>query len=158
MVDHLPYLSWSHLLLQLLSSSDQILLRYIPFAFLIEVLENALDVVFGISFAGTIGHHLDELFECYFTAVVGVEYWHGDVDEWSAWLVSSEISDSFTDIHGGEHAVVVIVEKIEDLFENFDVSDWTLCDHVFFGIEIDIFFNSGARFLSPLFGSLSLVC
>jgi len=158
MIYHLSNLSWSHFFLQFLSSSNQILLRYIPFSFLVEVLENTLDVIISIRFAGTISHHLDKLFEGYFTAIISIKYWHCDVDKWSAGLVSSKISDCFTDIHRSEHTVVVIVKKIEHLLENFDVSDWTLCDHIFFGIEIDILFNSHARFLSSFFRSLSFVC
>lgn len=120
---HLLYLGWAHLLPQLLSCRQQVLLADIPLPVLVEVLENALDVFISIALVGLLSHHFDEFSECDFTAVVGIEATHSHIDERPAGFVASVIADGLSEVHGSEHTVVIIIEMVEHLFEYFDVPD-----------------------------------
>ena len=71
--NHLLDFSCCHLLIQLLCSSQQILLRDESLVILIEVLEDSLDVLNGIGLAGMLGHQLHEFLEGYLTSIVSIE-------------------------------------------------------------------------------------
>ena len=121
--NHLLYLGWSDLLVELLGCRDDIFGTDEPFALLVEILEDTLDIFVGVGLVGTLGHEFDELLETDFTAIIRVEITHSDVDEGTSWLISSIVPDGFSEVHGGEHAIIVVVEVVENLFEYFDVSE-----------------------------------
>ena len=124
--------------MQLFSHLQQILLGNEPFIVLIDVLEDSLDIFDRVVLAGLLGHQLDEFLETDLTSIVGVEHRHRHVDEGSSWLVATVLPDGFSQIQGCEHAIMVVVQKVKDLFVDLDVSDCAFCDDEFFGVEVDV--------------------
>jgi len=121
-------------------------------------LEDALDVLLSVRLARPLGHQLHEFLKSNLTAIVGVEDRHGDVDKRTARLVSAVLPDGFAEVHGGEHAVVIFVEVVEDLLEHFHVSQRALSYHVLLGVEIHVFLGAEAGTLgSSLLRSARLV-
>ena len=154
---HLLYFSCTHFFFEFLCCGQEVFFGNEALVILIKVLEDSFDVLFSIIAARFLCHQFDELFEGNLTAIIGVEDWHGHIDEWSSRVISSKLSDRFTEIHGGEHAVVVFVEEIKDLLEDLDIPYWTLGHHVLFWIEIYIFLSSKAWLLSTFFRGMRFV-
>ena len=106
---HLSDLLWSYLLSQLLSCRHQVLLGYIPFSILIEILENSLNILLSIRLARSYCHQLHKLLESDLTSIVSIENRHCNVHKRSARFVSAIISDSLTKIHRSQHAVKIVI-------------------------------------------------
>ena len=150
MVYHLLHLGWSYLLSQFLGSRQQVLLRNEAFAVLVEVLKDTADVLLSIGVARSDRHQFDELLEGDLAAVVCVEDRHGHVDEGPSRLVAAVVADGLTQVHGSQHAVVVVVQEVEDLLEDLNIVDGALSDHVLLGVEGDIALHAEGRVLSLL--------
>jgi hypothetical protein len=56
-----------------------------------------------------LSHQFHEFFEGDFTSVVRIEHRHSNIDKGSSGLIPSILSDGFTQIHGSEHAIVIII-------------------------------------------------
>jgi hypothetical protein len=156
-VYHVLYVLLRQLLPQLLSRTQQVLLRYVTLPVLVEVLKNTLYIFVSVRLAGSLDHEFYKFLESDLTSVVRVEDGHGDVDEGSARFVPSEVPNGLAQVHGGEHAVVIVIEEIEHLLEDLYFVDRAFCDHELFGVKGDIAFASETGFHSPLFRSLCLV-
>lgn len=141
MTDHVLDFCHGYLLMKLFSHLHQVLLWNVTLIILIDVLKDSLNVLNRVVLAWLLSHQLHKLFETNLSPSVSIENWHCNIDESSSWFVSSVLSDGLSKIKRSEHTVVVVIEEIEDLLEDLDISNRALCHDILFGIEVDIFFG-----------------
>lgn len=119
--------------------------------FFVNIFKDSFNVFYSVILIWFLGHEFDELFEADLTSIIGIKYWHRDVNKSSSGFVST-LSQIFSQVKWSQHAIMIFVKEIKDLLEDFNVSDWALCDNKLFGIEVDIFSDFGEA------ASLSALC
>lgn len=155
--DHLSDFSRSHIFFELLRTGNQILRGDETFIVLINITKNSFYLIFSILVTWMSGHQFDKLFETNLTALVGIEVGHCDVDKTSGWVVSSIIFDSFTEVKGSQHAVMIVVQVVEYLLVQLNILLVCFGGGKLCGVEIYISFRISKTAFHFLFGCYSSI-
>ena len=134
--DHLSGLCQSQVFMQLFCCSNEVLFWNVPLILIIKITEYSVNIIISISFARFLGHEFDELPEGYLTTIINVKYWHCNINERSSRLVSTVFPNCSSQIQRCQHAIMVIIQKIKNMFKNLNIMLWTLSNDVFFWIEL----------------------
>lgn len=124
--------------MQLFSHLHQVFLWNVTLIIFINILKNSLNIFHWIIFTRLLSHQLHELLKTNLTSIICIKYWHCNIHKCPPWLVPSILSDCFSKIQWSQHSIMVIVQKVKNLFKNFNISHWTLCDNKLFRVKVNI--------------------
>lgn len=154
-VNHVLDFRFWHLLVKLLGHLHQVFLWNVSFVVLINVFENPFNILICVIFAWLLSHKFDKLLKTDLTSIICIKHWHGYVNESSSWLISTIFPDSFSEIQRSQHSIVVIIQKIEDLLVNFDITNCAFGNDKLFRVEIHVsFWITEARFCFLLWSAV----
>lgn len=137
-VNHVLDFRFWYFLVKLLGHLHQVFLWNVSFVVLINVFENPFNILIWVIFAWLLSHKFDKLLKTDLTSIICIKYWHGYVNKSSSWLISTVFPYGFSEIQRSQHSIVVIIQKIEDLLVNFNVTNCAFGNDKLFRVEIHV--------------------
>ncbi len=143
--NHILELCGRHLFMKFLGHLQEVISCYEAFIVLVNILENSLNIFVCVIFTRLLSHKLNELLELNLPSIISIENRHSDVNKSSSWLISTILSDSFSKIKRRQHTIMIIIQEIKDLLEDFYVSDTAFGNNVLFRIKVNVLFGHSKR-------------